>query len=104
MIAERRGFTLRHLGEVWSEQGANVRWPLAHAGGCLLLTALPAPGSEPELLLLDALGSVLARNEARRGLSTVFACAPSGAALEVLVRGHAGTGPVSLWLGQGGGA
>jgi hypothetical protein len=103
LLAESRGFRLLHAGEAWSEQGASVRWPLVSAGGCVLAAALPAPGTEPELLLVDAAGSVLARNEGRRGLSTVFACAPVGTALEVLVRGHAGTGPVSLWLGQGGG-
>lgn len=100
--AESRGFRLRHLGEAWSEPGVSLSWPVAEARGCLMVAALPDTGPEPELLLTDTSGSVLARNEGRHGISTVFGCAPAGRQLQVLVRGHGGAGPVSLWLGQGG--
>ncbi|HEX6240428.1 MAG TPA: hypothetical protein VFZ61_06025, partial [Polyangiales bacterium] len=80
--------------------GASVRWSVQAHAGCLMVAALPDAGVEAELLLLDGSGSVLARNEGRRGLSTVFGCAPAAAPLEVVVRGHAGAGPVSVWLAR----
>jgi hypothetical protein len=101
LTAKSRGLRLEHLGEVWSERGPGVGWPLLSSGACIMLAALPAPGTEPELLLLDAAGNVLARNESRRGLSTVFTCVAPETALRAVVRGHAGAGPVSLWLGRG---
>jgi hypothetical protein len=99
VTAQGRGLRLAHLGEAWSEHGASVRWSVPAGAGCLMVAALPEAGVEAELLLLDRSGSVLARNEGRRGLSTVFGCDAS-APLEVLVRGHGGAGPVSLWLGR----
>jgi hypothetical protein len=100
LTAQSRGLRLEHLGEVWSERGPGVGWPLRSPGACIMLAALPAPGTEPELLLLDAAGNVLARNESRRGLSTLFACVAADTPLRAVVRGHGGAGAVSLWLGR----
>lgn len=104
VLAQSRGFQLRHLGEAFSERGSGVSWPVQSESECVMLVALPERGAEPELLLLDAAGNVLARNEGRRGLSTLYSCAPRAPGTRLLLRGHTGDGAVSLWLGQEGAA
>jgi hypothetical protein len=102
-LTSERGLELSALGEVWLEGGGKLAWPVdASANRCLLLLALPERGTETELRLVDGEGVVLASNEGRHGLPSVYTCPRKDQKLRVLLHGRGVPGPVSLWRAEAG--
>ena len=102
VVAKARGFTLTPLGEAWVESSVSHTWPVSlKAGICYAFAGIAEGGSQAvDVRLIDARGVLLARNEGRRNVPLLFACARKDESARLVLRARGQDGAVSMWIGK----
>lgn len=101
-VAAARGFRLAPLGEAYVENSVPHTWPVSlEAGHCYAFAVIAEGGaSAVDIRLVSGRGTLMARNEGRRGLPLVFACASGNERARLVLRARGREGTVAVWSGK----